>query len=171
MQGHNGKRPRNLDTLDDIGFVRLARRKDGLASCSILQHNNRWPYRIARSVVPNNSKTEDVGQEADLRSFGGLGQFRGDSSLAPWLTPLTLNEALGRLRRQRPMVDLGVLDAQSSSRAQVIPFPLTALVFDPGRVVAHRQMHHVMEPAVGGPAQIFWVTAITSNAVYRRAEP
>jgi RNA polymerase sigma-70 factor (ECF subfamily) len=157
MQGHNGKPPQNLATLDDIGMG-LARRQDGIAFCSILQHNHRRLYRIAGSVVPDDSKAEDVVQEADLRSFGSLGQFRGNSNLATWLT---------RLRRQRPMVDLAVLDAQSSSKAQVIPLPLTPPDFDPGRVAARRQMRHVIEQAVGGSPQIFWVTALTSNGVYR----
>jgi RNA polymerase sigma-70 factor (ECF subfamily) len=173
MQGHNAKPPQNLDALDDtgrLGLLRLARRKVKIAFCSILHHNHRRLDRIARSVVPDDSKAEDVLQEADLRSFGSLGQFRGDSSLATWLTPLTLNEALARLRRQRPMVDLAVPDAQSSSKAQVIPFPVTP-DFDRGRVAAHRQMHHRIEQAIGSAPQIFGVAAITSNGVYRRAKP
>jgi RNA polymerase sigma-70 factor, ECF subfamily len=171
MQGHNAKPPQNLDDIGLIGLLRLAERKDKIAFCSILQHNNRRPYRIARPVIPDDSKAEDVAQEADLRSFGSLGQFRGDPSLATWLTPLTLNEALARLRRQRRMVDLAVPDAQSSSKAQVIPFPLTPPDFDRGRVAAHPQVQHRIEQALGSPPQIFWLAAITSNGVYRRAKP
>jgi RNA polymerase sigma-70 factor (ECF subfamily) len=52
-----------------------------------------------------------VVQQTYVNAFDSLGKFRGDSSLATWLTRITLNEALGRLRRQRPMVDLEVLDA------------------------------------------------------------
>jgi RNA polymerase sigma-70 factor, ECF subfamily len=172
MQGHNAKPPQNRDKLDDIGLVQLARRKDGIGFRSIMQHNNRRLYRIARSVVPDDSKAEDMVHKADLRTFGSLGQSCGDSSLATCLTPITCNEALGRLRRHRPVVDPAVFDAKSSSKSQVIPFPLMSPDFAPGRVATHRQIRHLIGQAIDGRPEIFWVVfAITSNGVYQRAKP
>jgi RNA polymerase sigma-70 factor, ECF subfamily len=127
MQGHNAKPPQELDTLDDIELAQPARRQDGNTFRSIMQRNNRRCYRVVRSVVPDASDAKDAVQEADVRTFGSLGQFRGDSSLATWPTwptRITLRETLGRLRRHRPMVELAVLAAQPSGKSQVIPFPL-----------------------------------------------
>ncbi|HEX5957113.1 MAG TPA: sigma-70 family RNA polymerase sigma factor, partial [Hyphomicrobiaceae bacterium] len=112
MQGRNAVRPKSLDTLDDAELVQLARRGNGDAFRIIMQRNNRRLYRVARSVVKDDSEAEDVVQEAYVRAFGSLGRFRGDSSLATWLSRIALNEALGRLRSRRPTVDLAVLDGE-----------------------------------------------------------
>ena len=124
MQARDAAQPQNLDALGDAELVQLARERNGDAFRIIMQRNSQRLYRVARSVVQDDSEAEDVVQEAYVRAFGSLGQFRGDSSLATWLTRITLNEALGRLRRQRHMVDLEVLDAEPSGKTQIIPFPL-----------------------------------------------
>jgi RNA polymerase sigma-70 factor (ECF subfamily) len=77
-----------------------------------MERHNRRLYRIARSILRNDSEAEDVVQEAYITAFTRLGGFRGDSSLATWLSRITMNEALGRLRRQRPTVDLEAFEAQ-----------------------------------------------------------
>lgn len=58
-------------------------------------------YRIARGIVRNESAAEDVVQEAYLQAFVHLGAFRGQSSLATWLSRIVINESLGWLRRRK----------------------------------------------------------------------
>ena len=122
-----------------------------------MQRNSQRLYRVARSVVQDDSEAEDVVQED--RAFGSLGQFRGDLSLATWLTRITLNEALGRLRRQRHMVDLEVLDAEPSGKTQIIPFPLMP-VADPERAAAQRQIRNLIEGAIDDLPEIFRVVFV-----------
>ena len=40
-------------------------------------------------------------QESYVRAFTHLDGFRGDSTLATWLSRIVINEALGRLRKTR----------------------------------------------------------------------
>jgi len=148
MPAREAAQPRNVDALDDAELVQLARRNDGKAFRTIMQRNNRRLYRVARSVVGDDGEAEDVVQEAYVRAFGNLGTFRGDSSLTTWLTRITLNEALGRLRQQRPTVDLAVLDAQPAGAANVIPFPAMQPDTDPERAAAHQQIRHLIEEAI-----------------------
>jgi RNA polymerase sigma-70 factor, ECF subfamily len=90
----------------DAELVGRASARDEAAIRSIMQSNNRRLYRIARGILRNDSEAEDVVQETYVRAFTHLENFRGDSSLATWLARIAINEALGRLRRQRPTVDL-----------------------------------------------------------------
>ena len=90
-------------------LVRRARARDEAAIRSIMQANNRRLYRIARGILRNDSEAEDVVQETYVRAFTQLDAFRGDSSLATWLARIAMNEALGRLRRQRPGVEWSAL--------------------------------------------------------------
>src|SRR5580692_12420839 len=86
-------------------LVARARARDEAAVRAIMQANNRRLYRLARGILRNDSEAEDVVQETYVRAFTHLESFRGDSSLATWLARIAMNEALGRLRRQRPGVE------------------------------------------------------------------
>ena len=103
-------------------LVQRARNRDEAAVRAIMQSNNRRLYRIARGILRNDSEAEDVVQETYVRAFTHLESFRGDSSLATWLARIAMNEALGRLRRQRPSVEFSTLPP-GVLEAQIIQFP------------------------------------------------
>ena len=83
---------------DDLDLARRASAGDPQAFRTIMTRHNQALYRIARAVIRNDSEAEDVVQEAYVRAFSHLGSFRGEATLATWLSRITLNEALGRLR-------------------------------------------------------------------------
>jgi RNA polymerase sigma-70 factor (ECF subfamily) len=58
-----------------------------------------------------------------------------------------LNEALGRLRRRRPTVELSTLDAESQDEMRIISFPLMTANADPERAVAQREIRRLTEGA------------------------
>jgi RNA polymerase sigma-70 factor, ECF subfamily len=144
----------------DTELVELARGRDEAAIRSIMQSNNRRLFRIARGILRNDSEAEDVVQETYVRAFTHLQSFRGDSSLATWLARIAMNEALGRLRRQRPGVEWtslppGVLEAQ------IIQFPLSASSADPEKSMAQREIQHVVEHAIDDLPDAFRIVFIT----------
>src|SRR5690349_22746207 len=110
---------------DDAELVRRALGRDEIAVRAIIKANNRRLYRLARGVLRNDAEAEDVVQETYVRAFTHLEQFRGDSALSTWLSRIAMNESLGRLRRQRPGVELSTLP-QVVLEAQIIQFPLTS---------------------------------------------
>ena len=145
---------------DDADLVQRARGRDEAAIRVIMQSNNRRLYRLARGVLRNDSEAEDVVQETYVRAFTHLDSFRGDSSLATWLARIAMNEALGRLRRQRPGVEWtslppGVLEAQ------IIQFPLSSPPEDPEKSMAQREIQHVVEHAIDDLPEAFRIVFIT----------
>ncbi|WP_275429016.1 sigma factor, partial [Stenotrophomonas maltophilia] len=58
-----------------------------------MRTHNRRLYRIARGVIRDDSEAEDIVQEAYCSAFSHLDQFRGESSLATWLSRIVVNEA------------------------------------------------------------------------------
>ena len=145
---------------DDAELVARARGRDEAAIRTIMQSNNRRLYRLARGILRNDSEAEDVVQEAYVRAFTHLEQFRGDSSLSTWLSRIAMNEALGRLRRQRPGVELNSLPA-GALEAQIIPFPLSAASEDPEKSMAQREIQHVVEHAIDELPEAFRIVFIT----------
>jgi RNA polymerase sigma-70 factor (ECF subfamily) len=141
-------------------LVARALRRDEAAIRAIMQANNRRLYRIARGILRNDGEAEDVVQETWVRAFTHLQDFRGDSSFATWLARIAMNEALGRLRRQRPSVDLDTL-APGVLEAQIIQFPLSAASEDPEKSMAQREIQHVVEHAIDELPDAFRIVFIT----------
>ena len=152
--------PRIAVPPDDAELVRRALARDDTAFRTIMERNNRRLYRIARGILRNDAEAEDVVQEAYVNAFTHLDGFRGDSSLATWLARITVNEALGRLRRERPAVDLDTFEAQRTE-AQIIQFPQTVASDDPERTMAQREILQLVERATDNLPEIFRIVFIT----------
>lgn len=125
----------------------LARNGDAFRTI-IITHNQRL-YRIARGVVRNDSEAEDIVQEAYLKAFAHLDAFRGDSSLATWLSRIVINEALGRLRKRRRTVAM-----PENPQAEIIRFPLNPSD-DPERTMAQRQILQLVEQATDSLPDVY----------------
>ena len=85
---------------DDAALAASVAAGDTAAFEALMRRHNRQLYRVARAVVGDDAEAEDALQEAYLSAYASIGRFRGDSTLATWLSRLVLNECFGRLRRQ-----------------------------------------------------------------------
>src|SRR5437764_1865628 len=144
----------------DAELVRRALGREEAAVRAIIKANNRRLYRLARGILRNDSEAEDVVQETYVRAFTHLAEFRGDSSLSTWLSRIAMNEALGRLRRQRPGVELSALPP-GALEAQIIKFPLLSVTDDPEKIMAQREIRHVVEGAIDELPEPFRMVFIT----------
>lgn len=159
----NQERPLARDVagkLEDAELVQRALARDGKAFQTIMQRYNQRLYRIARGILRNDSEAEDVVQEAYVSAFTHLDTFRGDSSLSTWLARITMNEALGRLRAQRPTVDMIKFEAHRTP-AEIIQFPLTSKSDDPERTMAQRQILQLVETATDDLPEVYRIVFIT----------
>ena len=111
---HAGSEPE----LDDAGLVARVLAGDPAAFELLMRRHNRRLYRIARSMLRDAAEAEDVLQDAYLAAFQSLSAFRGEASLATWLSRVVANQCLARMRRQArrdnilPMVPMGGPDEQ-----------------------------------------------------------
>jgi RNA polymerase sigma-70 factor (ECF subfamily) len=151
--------PRVIGRPDDAELVRRALARDGEAFRTIMKRHNRRLYRIARSILRDDSEAEDAVQETYVNAFAHLGRFRGDSSLATWLTRIAINEALGRLRRVRPAADLEIVETRRRE-AQIIQFPQTAASDDPERAMAQREILRLVERATDNLPEAFRIVFV-----------
>ncbi|MGO4552435.1 RNA polymerase sigma factor [Lysobacter sp. 2RAF19] len=133
--------------LDDATLVALARAGRREAFGEIMQRCNRRLFRIARGVVHEDAEAEDVVQAAYVAAFEHLGDFRGESSLATWLTRIVLNEANGRLRARKPTVEFDTVEALQQG-GRVIAFPSRFGSEDPEASAARSEIRRLLEHAV-----------------------
>jgi len=94
----------------DLDLLSRMRGGDADAFVSVVRGNNRRLYRLARGILKDEGEAEEAVQEGYLRALTHLDGFKGEASLATWLARIVVNEALGRLRRRRPSVDITELD-------------------------------------------------------------
>jgi len=83
----------------------------------LVQPYERRVYAAALAILRNEADAEDAAQEAMLKAFANIRQFRQEARFSTWLIQVTVNEALMRRRRQRtvimePIDDRGDNDAE-----------------------------------------------------------
>jgi RNA polymerase sigma-70 factor, ECF subfamily len=133
----------------DSELLARTRQRDAAAFAILIRRHDRYLYRVARSVVSNDEEAEDVIQEAFIRAYTAVADFREDASLRTWLTRIVLNEAARRRQRQRPMVNLDALHAEQERNSRAIHArSLTAPDRDPERATAQNQIRKLLEKAI-----------------------
>lgn len=146
----------------DAELLALMRRGEPAAFAVLMRQNNRRLYRLARSIVRDESEAEDVVQETYVRALAHLDEFRGEASLTTWLARIAANEALGRLRRRRPTVDL-------TQAENVVALPGVSATTNPENVAARREIRRVIERAVDAlPASfrtVFMLRAVEQMSI------
>jgi len=76
--------------------------------------------RIAQHVTHNREDSQDAVQEAFLKAFQHLGEFRGDSQFSTWLIRITVNQALMKLRKRRTTTEVS-LDKDFQADEDMLP--------------------------------------------------
>ena len=142
-----------IETSADLDLVARARARDADAFRAIIRKHNQKLYRLARSIMRNDSEAEDIVQETYVTAFAHLASFRGEAALATWLSRIAINEALGRLRRGRRAA--AVIATEPASQAHIIPFPNAASTDDPERTMAQRQILKVVEQATDALPDVY----------------
>lgn len=95
----------------DIDLAGRIAAGDESAFEQLMRQHNRRLFRLARVTLRHDGDAEDALQEAYLQAYRAIGSFRGEASLATWLSQLVMNECLGRLRKQ----------ARRDGIAQIVP--------------------------------------------------
>ncbi len=141
-------------------LVARARNRDEAAVRTIIRQNNRRLFRVARAIMKDDNEAEDVVQESYVRAFTRLDEFRAESSLSTWLTRIVANEAYGRLRRRRIMVDWESAEATQKVEAQIIPFSSWSSQPDPERTMAQHEINQILERAIDGLPEPFRIVLV-----------
>jgi RNA polymerase sigma-70 factor, ECF subfamily len=101
--------PRPKADASDLSLARLAQAGHrGAFDLLVLKYQTKV-LSVARRYARHPQMAEDIAQEALIRAYRGLQQFRGESTFYTWLYRITVNAARGELaarQHDRPMVSL-----------------------------------------------------------------
>jgi RNA polymerase sigma-70 factor, ECF subfamily len=85
---------------NDLDLVHASKKGDVAAFEQLVNRYGRRLLRISQTVTRNKEDSEDAVQEALLKAFQNLGEFREDSQFSTWLIRITVNQSLMKLRKQ-----------------------------------------------------------------------
>jgi RNA polymerase sigma-70 factor (ECF subfamily) len=91
-----------------MALVHASKRGDLAAFEKLVKRYDRKLFRIAQHLTHNQEDAEDVVQEAFLKAFLHLGQFREDAKFSTWLTRIAMNQSLMMLRKRRPTREVSI---------------------------------------------------------------
>src|ERR1700746_2288215 len=86
---------------NDLDLVHASKQGDAGAFEQLVKRYDRRLLRISQTVTHNREDSEDAVQEALLKAFQNLANFREDSQFSTWLIRITVNQSLMKLRKQR----------------------------------------------------------------------
>jgi len=86
---------------DDPYYIeRIKVHGDRYAFAALVNKHQTMVYNIALRVIRNREEAEEVAQDAFVKLFKSLGDFRGDSKFTTWMYKITMNLALTRIRKK-----------------------------------------------------------------------
>src|ERR1700733_5903199 len=86
---------------DEGQLVAQAKAGDVQAFTELVNRYERKIYRLAKNITRNDEDAEDVLQDAFLKAYTHLDNFKGDSKFYTWIVRIAVNEALMRLRKRK----------------------------------------------------------------------
>jgi RNA polymerase sigma-70 factor (ECF subfamily) len=108
------------ETDDDFDLVQASKNGDVAAFEQLVKRYDGKLFRIAQSVTHNREDSQDAVQEAFLKAYQHLADFRGDSQFSTWLIRITLNQSLMKLRKQRAAKEVS-LDEDLRTDEETLP--------------------------------------------------
>jgi len=104
-------------------LVAAAREGDRGAFDELVRRTYVDAYTLAVRLTANEEDARDVVQEAYLRAWKGIGNFRGDAQFSTWMYRITANAAytLVQKRRRRRVEPLETADEPAELRIEALP--------------------------------------------------
>jgi RNA polymerase sigma-70 factor, ECF subfamily len=135
------------DDHDDMVLVQACKNGDAAAFEQIVKRYDRRLLRIAQHVTHNLEDAQDAVQEAFLKVFRRLTQFQEKSKFSTWLTRVTINESLTRLRKVRSIKEV-CMNAEFQGEEAMPPFEVVDSNQNPEELSLGSEVQHLLRSAL-----------------------
>jgi RNA polymerase sigma-70 factor, ECF subfamily len=128
---------------DDLELVHACKRGDVTAFEQLVKRYGRRLLRISQTVTRNREDSEDAVQEALLKAFQNLAEFREDSQFSTWLIRITVNQSLMKLRKQRTHKEVS-MDEDFQADGDVLPLNVPDLAPNPEQLCWASELRDIL---------------------------
>jgi RNA polymerase sigma-70 factor (ECF subfamily) len=136
---------------DEAAWIRAAQRGDQDAFERLVRAYDQSVIRIAMNLLRSPEEARDVYQEAFLKVYRHLHQFRFDCSFHTWLYRIVTNICLDHLRRRKVRrEEPTVVDTPEGTIDRIAEAPESGPGANPERQTWNRQLGSRIEQALAG---------------------
>ncbi len=120
---------------------------------TLVKPYERRVYATALALLRNNADAQDVAQEAILKAFANLLQFRGESKFSTWLIQITVNEARMRQRKQHAELFEPIAGSQDEEEGACTPRDFADWREIPSEALERSEIRALLAKALASLAQ------------------
>lgn len=135
--------PRAALAKDDSILVTEAKAGSYAAFEELVNRYEKKIYRLGLNLTGNPEDAEDVLQEAFLKAFEHLPEFRADARFYTWLVRIAINEGLMKLRKRRSDKSVPIEDTVNDEGG-VMPRELTDWKPNPEQLYAQEEIEAIL---------------------------
>jgi RNA polymerase sigma-70 factor, ECF subfamily len=117
-----------------------------------VEQNRTHLLRLAQRITKNGDDAEDIVQEACLKAYRALPNFRGEARVSTWLTAIVRNVALESLRSRRGKVFVSIDSGHEDKEGPAFDFPDTHK--SPEEAAQYAELEAILRAEVG---RLSWV--------------
>jgi RNA polymerase sigma-70 factor (ECF subfamily) len=120
----------------------------------LIQPYERRVYAAAFAILRNEADAEDAAQEAVLKAFRYIKQFRSEAKFSTWLIQIAINEARMRRRKQHPELVEPIADRQDDS-GNYVPRDFADWREIPSETLERKEVREKLAEALASLGQIY----------------
>jgi RNA polymerase sigma-70 factor (ECF subfamily) len=107
-----------MEYKEDKHYIARVLKGESNAYAFLVNKYKSMAYSLALKLVRNREDAEEIAQDAFIKAYQSLGQFRGSSRFSTWLYRIVYNTSISRLRRSSgesvSLEDSGFAEKESS---------------------------------------------------------
>lgn len=130
-------------------------------------------YRLGMNITGNREDAEDVLQDAFLKAFEHLPDFREDSRFYTWIVRIAVNEALMKLRKRRSSREIPMDDTEDEN-GDVLVREFADWKPNPEQQFARTELESILQHAVSslppGFRTVFYLRDVEGLSTEETAE-
>lgn len=141
-----GTQPRQPDGFDDdVGLIDQVLAGDRAHFETLVRRHERRVFRVALAVLGNFEDAEEAMQDAFVKAYRHLKDFRRESRFSTWLTRIAVNEALQKRQARKDAV---TLDEAREIESSSLPRNFEPWTADPERQYGRKEVRQIVEKAM-----------------------
>lgn len=128
---------------DDLTLVRACKNGNCAAFEELIKRYDRKLFRMAQYLMHNREDAEDAVQEAFLKAFLHLDQFREEAKFSTWLIRIAMNQSLMMLRKRRSAREVSI-DGDFQSDEGNLPIEIADWAPNPEDLYQTAQLREIL---------------------------
>ena len=137
---------------DDFALADRVLKGERRAFEALVRRHERRVFRVTLAVLGNFEDAEEAMQEAFVKAYRNLGQFRREARFTTWLTRIAINEALQKRESRKDYVSL---DESREIERQFAPRRTESWRADPEKLYGKQELRQIVETAIQGLPAIY----------------